>query len=108
MQAKMFQEVPMNKLILRISIALVAVATVFMVSGAAGDFPTGAANHGDVSGFCSDNDDFGMSHGECVAIGEANVNALAGRGISDGVAICKILEEVFGPFNFGQCVIHYR
>ena len=98
----------MNKLILCAAIGVVALVTVFMVSGSAGDFPTGAANHGDVSGFCSDNDDFGMSHGECVAIGQANVNALAGRGISDGVAICKILEEVFGPFNFGQCVIRYR
>jgi len=98
----------MSKLISRFAIALVVVFTVFMVSGSAGDFPTGAASHGDVSGFCSDNDDFGMSHGQCVAIGQANINALAGRGITDGVAICKMLEEVFGPFNFGQCIIRYR
>ena len=98
----------MNKLILCAAIGLVAVVTVFLASSSAGDFPTGAADHADVSGFCKDNDDFGMSHGQCVAIGQANINALAGRGITDGVAICKMLEEVFGPFNFGQCLSRYH
>jgi len=98
----------MNKLILCTAIGAVALVTVFIVSGSAGDFPIGAGSHANVSGFCTDNDDFGMGHGQCVAIGQANINALAGRGISDGVAICKMLEEVFGPFNFGQCLSHYH
>ena len=88
---------------------VVTIAVVCMLAGAAvGQVQADSSNNPDVSGFCSDNDDFGMSHGECVSLGEANVNALAGRGITDGVAICKVLEQIFGPFNFGQCVIRYR
>ena len=35
----------MSKLVSRFVIALVVVFTVFMVSGSAGDFPTGTASH---------------------------------------------------------------
>jgi hypothetical protein len=87
---------------------VVIVAITYMLAGAVGRVQANSSDNADVSGFCSDNDDFGMSHGQCVSLGEANVNALAGRGISDGVAICRSLEQIFGPFNFGQCVIRYR
>jgi hypothetical protein len=88
---------------------VVLIAIVYVLAGAGvGRVHAESQHNSDVSGFCTDNDDFGMSHGACVSLGEANVNALAGRGITDGVAICRVLEEVFGPFNFGQCVIRYR
>jgi hypothetical protein len=110
MKAKNSQEVSMKTSNVSKAIALVVIiAIVYMLAGAAvRQVQANSLANGDVSGFCSDNDDFGMSHGECVSFGEANVNALAGRGITDGVAICKSLEQVFGHFNFGQCVIRYR
>ena len=100
----------MKRLNLGAIIALVVlIAVVYMLAGSAvGRVQAESKDNSNVSGFCSDNDDFGMSHGACVSLGEANVNALAGRGITDGVAICRALEDVFGPFNFGQCVIRYR
>ena len=73
----------------------------------AGKVQANPSPNADVSGFCSDNDDFGMSHGECVSVGETNVNALEGRGITDVVTVCKILEGVFGPFPLGNCISHF-
>jgi hypothetical protein len=97
----------MKKLHFRVAIALVALIAVFIVTGSTGKVHADPSSHGDVSGFCRDNADFGTSHGECVSIGEAHVNALADRGVTDGVAICKILEQVFGPFPLGQCVMRF-
>jgi hypothetical protein len=109
-EGKNSKEVTMKRLnISAIISAVVLVAVVYiLVGGAVGRVQAESQQHSDVSGFCKDNDDFGMSHGACVSLGEANVNALAARGITDGVAICRALEQVFGPFNFGQCVIRYR
>jgi len=97
----------MKNLNLRIAIALVAVLALFVMAGSTQKVHADSSPHGDVSGFCSDNDDFGRSHGECVSIAQAAVNAIAGRGNADGVEICKLLEQMFGPFPMGQCVYRY-
>lgn len=92
-----------------VAFVLLALIGVFVVAGPVGKVQAGQAPspRGDVSGFCSDNDDFGMSHGECVSFAEANINALEGRGNTDGVAICEMLERVFGPFPLGQCISRF-
>jgi len=92
---------------LRVAIALLGLAAVVTVVSSVRKVQADSSPHADVSGFCSYNDNFGHSHGECVSIAQANVNALAGNGIADAVAICKILEGVFGPFPLGQCVSHF-
>jgi hypothetical protein len=97
----------MKKLNVRIGIALVGLTAVLIVAGSVNKAQAGPPSHADVSGFCSDNNDFGRSHGECVSVGEAAVNAVEGRGITEAVAVCKILEGVFGPFPLGQCVSHF-
>jgi len=97
----------MKKTGLRFAIAAVALIAVVMLAGSSESVQAGSSSNADVSGFCKDNDDFGMSHGTCVSIGETNVNALAQRGATDGVTICKILEQVFGPFPLGECVSRF-
>ena len=95
---------------IKVAFVLLAVIGMFVVAGSAGKVQAGQAgptSHRDVSGFCSDNNDFGRSHGECVSVVEANINALEGRGNADNVAICKILERVFGPFPLGQCISRF-
>ena len=95
---------------IKVAFVLLALIGVFVVAGSAVKVQAGQAlptSHGDVSGFCSDNDDFGMSHGECVSVVEANINALEGRGIADSVAICKMLERAIGPFPLGQCISRF-
>jgi hypothetical protein len=88
-----------------IAIALVALATLLFVSGPVNAVHAQSpADREDIQGFCNDNNDFGMSHGDCVSVAETNINALAGSGNTDGVTICKILENVFGPFPMGDCV----
>src|SRR5436190_15199021 len=89
------------------ALALTALIAVFMLAGSTEKVEAAPSPHGDVSGFCNDNDDFGRSHGECVSVAEANINALEGRGNTDSVAICKILEQVFGPFPLGQCISRF-
>ena len=96
----------MKKTNLRLAVVLVGMIAVFM-AGSAGKVQAYGSPNADVSGFCSDNNDFGMSHGQCVSIAQANVNALAQRGNTDGVAICKILEQVFGPYPLGTCVSRF-
>jgi hypothetical protein len=88
----------------RVVIALLAVVAVVVLAGPVERAQADSPDHADVNGFCSDNDDFGMSHGECVSITQTHVNALAERGNTDGVTICKVLQEVFGPFPLGDCV----
>jgi hypothetical protein len=95
----------MKKLYFRLGIVLIGLIAVLAVAGSTENLQAGS--NADVSGFCRDNDDFGMSHGECVSIGETNVNALAQRGVTDGVTICQILHDVFGPFPLGNCVSRY-
>ena len=93
-----------------VAVVLLALIGLFVVASPVGKVQAGQASpsaRGDISGFCSDNDDFGMSHGECVSVAEANINALEGRGNADGVAICKMLERVFGPFPLGQCISRF-
>jgi hypothetical protein len=97
----------MKNLNLRGAIALVAVIALIVVAGSARKLQADSSLHADVSGFCSNNDDFGRSHGECVSIAQAAVNATAGLGNADGVEICKILEQIFGPFPLGQCLRRY-
>jgi hypothetical protein len=94
----------------KVAFVLLALIGVCVGAGSAGKVQAGQAgpaSHGDVSGFCSDNNDFGTSHGECVSVAEANINALEDRGNADGVAICKMLERVFGPFPLGQCISRF-
>ena len=62
-----------------------------------------------VEQFCTDNNNFGVSHGTCVSIIQAESN----NGNADPVAFCKIFElEVqqagFPPFPLGQCVSYVR
>jgi hypothetical protein len=97
----------MKKLNFRVAVAVVGLITVFIMAGSAKKLQADPSPNAAVSGFCSDNDDFGLRHGECVSIAEANVNALAGRGIADTLTVCKILEQVFGPFPLGQCVSRF-
>ena len=92
---------------LEIAVALVTLMAVFVFVSSVARLQANPSPHGDVSGFCSENNDFGYSHGDCVSIGETNVNALADRGITDGVTICRILENAFGPFPLGRCVTHF-
>jgi hypothetical protein len=91
----------------RISYAVVGLMLALMMAGSIPHARANPSPQADVQGFCSDNEDFGMSHGECVSIAETNVNALAARGNTDGVTICQILENVFGPFPMGQCVSRF-
>src|SRR5262249_19869633 len=100
-------EVSMKKLDFRVAIAVVGLITVFFMAGSARTLQADPSPNAAVSGFCSDNDDFGLAHGQCVSITEAYVNALAGRGIADTINTCKILEQVFGPFPLGQCVSRF-
>ena len=98
----------MKKFDFRFTVTVLAFA-VFILAGSFSSVtvhadPTSSAA---VSGFCSDNDDFGRSHGDCVSIGEANVNTLEQRGVTDSVALCRYLEHVFGPFPMGNCVSHF-
>jgi hypothetical protein len=92
---------------LRLTIVSAGLIAAFMLAVPAGKLAAVPNPNADVSGFCSANNDFGRSHGECVSIGEANVNALAQRGVTDDVAICKILQQVFGPFPLGNCISHF-
>jgi len=97
----------MKKQNFRIGFALVGLIAALIVTGSVHKVQAGPPSHADVSGFCSDNSDFGRSHGECVSLGEAAVNAVEGRGITEAVAVCKVLEAVFGRFPLGNCVSHF-
>jgi len=97
----------MKRLNLRVAITVVALMTVFIIAGSAGKVQADPSPQENVNRFCTDNGDFAMSHGECVSIGETNINALADRGVTDAVTICKILEEVFGPFPLGRCISRF-
>jgi hypothetical protein len=99
------KEIPMKRV--KVAFVLLALIAVFLAAGPVGKVQADPSPHGDISGFCSDNDDFGMSHGECVSVAEANINALEGTGNADGVAICKMMERVFGPFPLGQCISRF-
>ena len=98
----------MKKLNFRFAIAVLGLA-VFILAASFGSVRVhaGPSSNGAVSGFCSDNDDFGRSHGDCVSIGEADVNALEQRGVTDSVELCKYLEHVFGPFPMGNCISRF-
>ena len=96
----------MKNLNLRGAVVLLAVVALIVVAGSAQKVKADSP-HGDSSGFCSDNDNFGRTHGECVSIAEAAAHATAGLGNADGVEICKLLEQIFGPFPLGQCISHY-
>jgi hypothetical protein len=97
----------MKTLNFRVATLLVALIAALTVTGSADKVQAGPSPHAAINGFCDANNDFGHSHGECVSIAETNVNALANRGVTDGVTICKVLEEVFGPFPLGDCVSRF-
>jgi len=97
----------MKRINLRLTIVSAGLIAAFVLAVPAGKLAAAPDRNSDVSGFCTANDDFGRSHGECVSIGEANVNALEQRGVTSDVAICKILHQVFGPFPLGNCISHF-
>ena len=94
----------MKNMNFRYAIAVMALIALLVAVAPVRNVQAAPSLNPDVSGFCSDNDDFGLSHGQCTSIAETNINALAGRGNTDNVTICKALENVFGPFPLGQCV----
>ena len=97
----------MKKTNVRLTIVSVGLIAAFMLVAPAGKLAAVPNPNTGVSSFCSENNDFDRSHGECVSIGEANVNALAERGVTDDVTICRILQQVFGPFPLGNCISHF-
>jgi hypothetical protein len=92
---------------LNFRVAIVGLIAVLIMAGSARKLQADPSPNAAVNGFCSDNDDFGLRHGQCVSIAEAFVNALANRGVADAINTCKILEQVFGPFPLGQCVSRF-
>jgi hypothetical protein len=101
------KEIAMKKTNLHVAVCLSAVIALFLMASATVKVQADPAPNSNVSQFCTENNDFGHTHGECVSIWEANANAFAGKGIAEAVALCKILEEVFGPFPLGQCISHF-
>jgi len=81
--------------------AVSAVALSFAFAGGANAAPNW-------SQFCTDNSDFGLSHGECTSLFNSYYNK--GKGNNDASAICKDIKLSDPAFfdanwkNHGQCV----
>ena len=72
----------------RLTIAMAGLIAVFLLAGSADKVQANPSPNAGVSGFCTANNDFGTSHGQCVSVGETNVNALEQRGVTDAVTGC--------------------
>src|SRR5262245_41910222 len=91
------EETSMKKPNLHVAGCLSALLALVLIASVTVKVHADPAPNSSVSQFCTENNDFGRTHGECVSIWEANANALAGKGIAEAVALCKILQEVLGP-----------
>src|SRR5262249_46378285 len=56
------------------------------------------------SKLCRENNDLGLTHGQCTSLTEALINADFQRGNSDALYVCKDLRDAGLDFPLGQCV----
>lgn len=104
----------MKKVIFRSAMLLVALTTVFMLVVSPAEKAQAAKG---ASQFCTEvlepaSTGCFKNHGECVSIVQAIVNANQGHGNTDGVAICKLIQNGFDGsscsgdqgFPLGACV----
>ena len=104
----------MKKVILRSAILLAALIAVFVLVAPPAEKAQAAKG---ASQFCTEVLEPELSgcfknHGECVSIVQAVINAQQGHGNTDGVAICKLIQNGFTgsecigeqDFPLGECV----